>query len=160
MGGVFRLYPAPRFFAGGIGMCHLSGGTLPRAQSFCDKRDRVTYGEGSEKVIALRQATTKVSQGFDSFGFLKTFGNNIDIQLAAQGHQHPHDALRDRIAVGVTGKGTIDLERRQRQVLQIAKVRISRAEIIDGYSDTKVLQPVEIVARDLGGRYKRRFRHL
>src|SRR6185295_5723002 len=74
---------------------------------------------------------------------LDAFGENFDPEAARQ----PDDGAHDRRVVVVRGdvpnERLVDLERIQRQTLEVAQARVTRAEVVDRNGNAARLQTLE-----------------
>ena len=92
--------------------------------------DTSAQGSGLANTIALPILAAERAKDRQVFGRFHPFGDHLPPQLMRQDDDGLHDGERIIIGPQPPHERLIDLEERNRQLLQIAQGRIARAEIV------------------------------
>src|SRR5713226_9885340 len=133
--------------------CRARLGFLMQSCQF-DRRQRPRKVIPLDLVTAVRAQEFQLLLGFDAFG------NNLLLQ--AMRHTDDGDRNRSVIRIGgdVTDEGEVDLERIDREALEISKTRVTGPEVIDGNPDAEGFQPAQDGNGPLCMCHQRAFRQL
>src|SRR6056297_4101454 len=132
--------------AGGRLVARIAGQVMPRRPTCEDLADLVARRRLHEQKT-LAELATVASQQVELAGLLDALGNGLQRKLARQIADRPCDGLVVRIVLQAADESLVDLDRRDREILDVGQRRVTDAEIVDDdrYSDfIELLKDVSI----------------
>src|SRR4029079_16422694 len=147
--------------ADAAGVDEIAWRLTPRCRSVrAEQRRELVRGYGRAEVVTLHLVARAFAQERLLLGRLDAFGDDRQ----AQGLTHRDDRLGNRaifrVARDLADEGAVDLQRVDREALQMRERRVARAEIVDREPDTERLDRAQNLHGALGVVHDHAFRDL
>ena len=126
-------------------------GSVEQAGAALQQLEQLAGRQRLREQIALHLIATVAAQQLELTARLDPFGDHLESQAFRQ----RDDCLRDRSVVRIGGdvlnEGLVDLERLDREALEVKQRRIAGAEVVDRQTDAEAIQRLQLGDRLLGG---------
>lgn len=87
---------------------------------------------GSRKQVALKISDTQIAQRDGFLHRLDTLADQLDVEIAAEGHDRPGDRPAGPVPVNVPADRHVELDYVGLEIGQHAQTRVAGAKVIDG----------------------------
>src|ERR1051326_2739023 len=127
-----------------------------RREQARQQRPELLRGDRLREEEALHHVAPVAAKEHGLFFHLDAFRDDFEAEGVGHGDDGGDDGGAVRVGVDVADEGLVDLERVDREALEVGERRVAGAEVVERDADAELLQLREDPQRDLGRLHRRR----